>query len=192
MMATNSGTWRGSANGQKLTETASRLSTAKNAAASTSGTPTIQNRSFIGCEIEPNGDAGQSEAGSAARAVERLFGGVELFAQLFAGLEERHGLFRNLHGFAGARVAPDARLAALHGERAEAAQLDPVAARERAGDLVEDRGYDALDVALVEMWVALGELEDEFGFGHGPDALTCSPKPSHVRLPRLRPPGPGP
>src|SRR5215469_14608678 len=111
MRAMNSGTCKGSANGQKLIDTGSRLSTAKNAAASRSGTPTIQNRSFMRAEIEPK-PRGRSIRPAARKRHSRLLG-VELLAQLFAGLEERHGLFGHLDRFAGARVAPDARLPPL-------------------------------------------------------------------------------
>ena len=49
---------------------------------------------------------------------------------------------------AGTRVAAGARRTILDREGAEAAQLDPIAARERIDDLAEDRVDDILDVAL--------------------------------------------
>src|ERR1700733_1473929 len=91
---------------------------------------------------------------------------VQPVAQLLAGLEERDVLLADRNAVAGARVAPDARVAALHRERAETAQLDAVAARQRRRDLVEDRGDDDLDIALVQMRVALREPLDELRFRH--------------------------
>ena len=72
----------------------------------------------------------------------RAGGLVEAVAQLLAGLEERDVLFGDLDAVAGARVAAGPGVAALHGKRAEAAQFDPVAARQRGGDLVENGGDD--------------------------------------------------
>src|SRR5260370_23512621 len=82
---------------------------------------------------------------------------VQPVAQLLAGLEKRDVLFRDLDAVAGARVAADAGIAALDREGAKAAQLNPVAARQRRGDLVEDRGDDNLDIALIEMRVGFGK-----------------------------------
>src|SRR5437870_12176617 len=58
---------------------------------------------------------------SAARTIEPL-------AHFLAGLEERHRLLVHRDVGAGARVAARPRRAVLDRERAEAAQLDPVAA----------------------------------------------------------------
>jgi hypothetical protein len=60
---------------------------------------------------------------------------VQSLAHFLAGLEERHRLLVHRHMRAGARIASGARRAVLDRERAEAAQLDPVAARERRRDL---------------------------------------------------------
>ncbi len=54
----------------------------------------------------------------------------------------------------------------LHRERAEAAQLDPVAARQRAGDLVEHDIDDALDVAMEEMRIGGGHLLNQLRLDH--------------------------
>src|SRR5260370_15880728 len=91
---------------------------------------------------------------------------IEPLAQLLAGLEEGNVLLLDLHAVAGARVAPETRVAPLHRKGAEAAQLDAVAARQRRGDLVENGGHDTLDVALIEMRVAVGQALDELGLGH--------------------------
>src|SRR5262252_3829957 len=104
-MAANSGTWTGSANGHRLTVTISRLATAKNAATSTSGKPTIQSTSFMGSRLSRKPRPGQSiaAAGPCRRSVGSGFG-VELLAQLLAGLEERHRLFGDLYGLTGAGI----------------------------------------------------------------------------------------
>ena len=67
---------------------------------------------------------------------------------------------------AGARIAAGARRAMLDRKGAETAQLDPVAARQRGGDLIEDRVHDLLDVPLIEVRVLLGDALNEFGFDH--------------------------
>ena len=51
-------------------------------------------------------------------------------------------------------LRPDARRAVLDRKRAEAAQLDPIAVRQRLGDLVEDRADDVLDVPQEQMRIA--------------------------------------
>src|SRR5580700_3356883 len=91
---------------------------------------------------------------------------VQPVAQLLAGLEERDVLLADVDAVAGARVAADSGVAAFDRERAEAAQLYPVAARQRRRNLVEDRGDDDLDVALVEMRVGLRKSLDELRFRH--------------------------
>jgi hypothetical protein len=54
----------------------------------------------------------------------------------------------------------------LHRECTETAQLDPVAARQRRDDLIENRVHDILDIPLIEMRVVLGDSLNEFGFDH--------------------------
>src|SRR5712691_8799613 len=83
----------------------------------------------------------------AFRLIARSVGAAELIeavAQLLAGLEEGDVLFGDLDAIAGARVAPDTGIAALDRKGAEAAQLDPIAARQRRGDFVEDGGDHSL------------------------------------------------
>ena len=67
---------------------------------------------------------------------------------------------------AGARVASYASVALLHGERAKAAQLNAIAARERVADLSEDGVDDVLDVTLVEVGVLVGDPLHKFRFNH--------------------------
>ena len=98
---------------------------------------------------------------SGARLLVADTGAVEAQAHLLAGLEDGNRLLGHRHGGAGARVAAPPRLPALDRERTEAPQLDPVAPRQGVGDRVEDRVDDVLDVALVEVRVLLGDLEDQ-------------------------------
>src|SRR3954451_3713984 len=83
---------------------------------------------------------------------------VEPLAHFLAGLEERHGFLVDRDMRAGARVAAGARGAVLHRERAEAAQLDAVAACERGGDLAEHGIHDVLDIALIEVRILSGNV----------------------------------
>src|SRR5215469_8633235 len=96
---------------------------------------------------------------------------VQPVAQLLAGLEEWDVLFADRDAVAGARVAANASVALLDRERPKAAQLDPITARQRRGDLVKNRGDDDLDIALIEMRVAFRKPLDEFRFRHGGSQL---------------------
>ena len=98
----------------------------------------------------------------------RRFGiiAVQPLAHFLAGLEERHALLVDRDMGAGPRVAARPRWTMLDREGAKTTQFDPVAARERSHDLVEDRVHDVLDVPLVEVRVVLGNALNEFGFDH--------------------------
>ena len=85
---------------------------------------------------------------------------IEPFAKLLAGLVEGDVLLADVDANASARVAAFARVAPLHRERAEAAELDPVAARQSLSDLLEDRTDDPLDVVLIEMRITFGQALD--------------------------------
>jgi hypothetical protein len=67
---------------------------------------------------------------------------------------------------AGAWIAAGAGRTVLDRERAETAQLDAVAARQRRDDLIEDRVDYVLDIPLVQMRVVLGDTLNKFGFDH--------------------------
>jgi hypothetical protein len=58
-------------------------------------------------------------------------------------------LFSDLDADAGAGIAADAVAAPPDRERAEAAQLDPVAARQRSRNLAKDRRDDDLGITLI-------------------------------------------
>src|SRR6185437_9124345 len=94
---------------------------------------------------------------------------VKTFAQFLAGAEERSALFFDDYGFAGARIAPLTRRADFHRECPKAAQFHAMAFGQSLGDLVEHRGHDPLDIAVIKMWVALREPRNQLGFDHPPD-----------------------
>jgi hypothetical protein len=54
----------------------------------------------------------------------------------------------------------------LHRKRAETAQFNPIAARQRSDDFIEDRVHNILHIPLIEMWVVFGDALNEFGFDH--------------------------
>src|SRR5262245_19354624 len=74
--------------------------------------------------------------------------GIGFVAASFPVLEERKTLLVNMHVLARSRVAARASLPMLDRKYSEATQLNPVAARERVHDLVEDGARDIFDVAL--------------------------------------------
>jgi len=78
------------------------------------------------------------------------------FAQFLAGAEKRYALLLDRHGLARARISPLTRGPHLDGERAETAKLHAVAVGKRGGDFIQYGGNDALDVAVIEMRIALG------------------------------------
>jgi hypothetical protein len=91
---------------------------------------------------------------------------IQPLAHFLAGLEERNALLIDGNMGAGARVAAGARRTVFHRECTETTQFDPITARERSNDLIEDRIHDILDIPLVEMRVVLGNTLNEFGFDH--------------------------
>src|SRR4051794_13143900 len=101
-----------------------------------------------------------------ASSLRRRLVAVEPLAHLLAGLEERHALLVDRDMRAGARVAAGACRSALYRKGAKAAQLHPIALRQRADDFVEDRVDDVLDVALVEVRVLRRDALYQFGLDH--------------------------
>src|SRR5919108_4638774 len=67
---------------------------------------------------------------------------------------------------AGTRIAPGAGWTVLDRKSTEAAQLDPVAARHRRGDLAENGVDDVFHVALIEMRVLRSDALHELGLDH--------------------------
>jgi hypothetical protein len=82
---------------------------------------------------------------------------IEPLAHFLTRLEERDTLLIDRHVSAGSGIAPGTSRAMLHREGTETAQLDPVAARERSNDFIEDRVHDILNIPLVEVRVVLGD-----------------------------------
>ena len=54
----------------------------------------------------------------------------------------------------------------LHRERAKTPQLDPIAARERSDDLVQNRVDDVLDVPLIQMRIMLCDALNKLRLDH--------------------------
>src|SRR5258708_28582523 len=73
-----------------------------------------------------------SRSPAAQRAAATVSMRIQAVAELLAGLEERDVLLVDAHAVAGARVAPETRIAALHREGAETSELDAVAPRQPA------------------------------------------------------------
>jgi len=102
------------------------------------------------------------------------FVAIEPFAHFLAGLEKRHALLINRNMCTGARIAAGAGRAMLDRKCAEAAELDPVAARESSDDFIENRVHNVLHIPLIEMRVVLGDTLNKFGFDHRDwDPGTC-------------------
>ena len=68
----------------------------------------------------------------------------------------------DVNGLAGARISTDPLVTFLDRKRTKPTQFDPVARRHGAGNFFEDGVYDALNVALVQMWVFIGNFLDQF------------------------------
>ena len=76
---------------------------------------------------------------------------VDQVLEIFAGLEVRNALLRNLDVIAGLGVAALTRAPTSHAEAAEAAQLDLVVALQRIDDRREDGVDDRLGVLLADL-----------------------------------------
>jgi len=76
--------------------------------------------------------------------------------QFFAGLEAYRFAGRNIHFFAGARIAANAGLARLHGKNSEAAQFNSLAPAHAAFQRFKNRldglfGLDAAHASSIEL-----------------------------------------
>ena len=67
---------------------------------------------------------------------------------------------------AGTGIAAGAGRPVFDRKRAKSPQFNPVAARQRGNDLIEDRVDDVLDIPLVQMRVVLGDTLNKLGFDH--------------------------
>src|SRR4029079_2272948 len=153
----NSGIFSASAgcaesNGSNETVMISRFATANITMMIASGTRMAMATNLRMAKASCPGQATASKASQSDESLDRR-ALVQPLAHFLAGLEERHGLLRDRDMRAGARVASALRGAVRDRKRAEAAQLDAVAACERGRDLAKDGVDDVLDVALVQVRV---------------------------------------
>src|SRR6188768_1346846 len=86
---------------------------------------------------------------------------VHALAQFLAGLEVRHVLARHLHLLAGLGVAPRSRRPVVQPERAEPADLDAIAGRERVRHRVQHRLDRQLGILGCQLAVARAQQLDE-------------------------------
>src|SRR5580704_16757377 len=100
-----------------------------------------------------------------ASAVKAL---IQALAHLLAGLEKGNRLFVHWNMRPGARIAANPCVPVFHREGAEPTQFDPVAARQGAGDFIENCIDDFFHIAKVEMRVTVGDPLYELGFDHRP------------------------
>ena len=91
---------------------------------------------------------------------------VQPFSHFLARLEERDALLIDRHVGTGARSASGPGRAMLDGERTKTTQLNPVSARQRRHDLIEDRVHNIFHIPLVEMRIVFGDTLNQFGFDH--------------------------
>src|SRR5262245_32185657 len=89
-------------------------------------------------------------------------GTVQPLAKFLAGAEERYALFFHGNCCPRPRIAPLACGTHFDGERAKAAQFNTISGRQGAGNFVEHSRDDALDIAVVEMRVALSQARHQF------------------------------
>jgi hypothetical protein len=101
-----------------------------------------------------------------AKILKRVGGAIETLAHFLTSLKERRQFLGDRNLVAGARIAASAGLPLFGRERAKAAQLDALAARERICDLAENCVNDILNVALIKMRIAGRHALDEFRLDH--------------------------
>ena len=91
---------------------------------------------------------------------------VQSRTQKFAGLEEGTGPARDVDRDASSRVPARARLAMPDREGTEATYLDPTASRKCFAHHLENGFNNALDLAVLEMWVQLRHPSHQFRLRH--------------------------
>jgi hypothetical protein len=105
---------------------------------------------------------------------------VQSRMQKFADSEVGSGPARDFDRNASFRVPPGARLAMPDREGTEATYLDPSTPRKCFADHLENGFNDALDIAVLEMWVQLRHPSHQFRLCH------CSPPPPSVNPAEVR------
>src|SRR5690606_35249029 len=103
--------------------------------------------------------------GRSASVVDR-HGVADALAQFLAGLEVGHVLAGKRDGLAGLGIAAGTWRPVMQGEAAEAADLDPLAARERGPHHFQKRLHREVHVVRLQVRLACCEDLDQFGFGH--------------------------
>jgi len=91
---------------------------------------------------------------------------VEALAQFLAGLEEGHILVLHEDRIARPRITALPCGTVLDRKGTETAQLDAIAARQGAGNLIEDDIDDALNIAMKKMRIGGGHPLNQLGFDH--------------------------
>ena len=81
---------------------------------------------------------------------------------MFARLEERNGLRRDMNGCTSPGIAADPRGPMFDGEGPETAQFNPVSTFQGGRNLVENGTYDSLHFAMDEMRMPFREPLDQF------------------------------
>src|SRR6516162_3546259 len=148
--------------GSKDTVTKCRLATANTTNIRANGMTIKARRNFrmTIARVEPN------RSSLVVRGARFGIIAVQSLAHFLARLKERDTFLIDRNMRARPRIAPGACRAVLDRKRAEAAQLDPVAPRQRSNNLIEDRIHDILDIPLIEVRVMLGDTLNQFGFDH--------------------------
>jgi hypothetical protein len=91
---------------------------------------------------------------------------VETCVQMLAGFEEGYSSARDFDRDARSRVSTGARFAMPDRERSEAAYLDPITPSKCVADRREDGFDNALDIAVLEMWVQLSHPSHQVRLCH--------------------------
>src|SRR6185436_18802510 len=104
---------------------------------------------------------------------------VDALAQLLAGLEVRHVLFRDVHFLAGLRIAADARRPVIQAEAAEPADLDAMAVEQRVRHRIQDHLHRVLRVLRHQLRVTLCQPRDQFRLRHGDPLHVASGRPGY-------------
>src|ERR1700724_4221406 len=111
--------------------------------------------------IEPSACNCERQASAAIASIQAL-------PHVLAGLEKGNRLFVHRNMRSGARIAANPCVPVFHREGAEPTQFDPVAARQGAGDFIENCIDDFFYIAEVEMRITVGNPLYKLGFDHRP------------------------
>ena len=93
---------------------------------------------------------------------------VQAFAHFLAGFEKGNRLFVYRNMRSGARITANPCVPVFHREGAEPTQFDPVAARQGAGNFIENCIDDFFHIAELEMRITVGNPLYELGFDNRP------------------------